>query len=42
MPRGVVVVVRGVRQNDGNITNFVLANCVIASLGGLIFGYDSG
>ncbi|KAL6278956.1 hypothetical protein ACE6H2_022557 [Prunus campanulata] len=43
MPRGVVVVVRGERQNDGNIiTNFVLANCVIASLGGLIFGYDSG
>ncbi|KAM1354188.1 hypothetical protein ACFX2H_033574 [Malus domestica] len=42
MSRGAVVVVSGVRQNDGNITNFVLVNCLVAAWAGLLFGYDSG
>lgn len=42
MSRGTVVVVSGVRQNDGNITNFVLVNCLVAAWAGLLFGYDTG
>ncbi|XP_040372211.1 sugar transport protein 10 isoform X3 [Rosa chinensis] len=37
-----VVIIDGVRQDEGIITNYMLVACMVAAMGGLIFGYDSG
>ncbi|XP_062003623.1 sugar transport protein 10-like isoform X3 [Rosa rugosa] len=37
-----VVIIDGVRQDEGTITNYMLVACMVAAMGGLIFGYDSG
>lgn len=29
-------------QYNGRITSFVILSCMVASMGGLIFGYDIG
>lgn len=36
--------VKGTGQNDykGQLTLFVLLSCMVAAMGGLIFGYDIG
>lgn len=31
-----------VRQYNGRITAFVVLSCMVAAMGGLIFGYDIG
>jgi hypothetical protein len=36
-------VAKGGRDNyDGGITAFVVITCIVAAMGGLIFGYDIG
>ncbi|KAK4797058.1 hypothetical protein SAY86_029384 [Trapa natans] len=30
------------REYPGNLTPFVLGTCIVAAMGGLIFGYDIG
>ncbi|KAF5750773.1 sugar transport protein 1-like [Tripterygium wilfordii] len=39
---GGVVIARGGREYAGRLTPFVLATCIVAAMGGLIFGYDIG
>lgn len=42
MAGGGVVIVGGGRKYDGGITFFVVITCIVAAMGGLIFGYDLG
>lgn len=39
---GGVVIVGGGKKYDGGITAFVVISCIVAAMGGLIFGYDLG
>jgi hypothetical protein len=32
----------GNKEYPGNLTPFVLVTCIVAAMGGLIFGYDIG
>lgn len=32
----------GARQYEGRVTAFVIITCLVAAMGGLIFGYDLG
>lgn len=36
------VVVQGGRQYEGGVTAFVIVTCLVAAMGGLLFGYDLG
>lgn len=42
MPAGGFVVGDGQKAYPGKLTPFVLFTCVVAAMGGLIFGYDIG
>lgn len=42
MAGGGVVVHGGSQNYNGGVTTFVLFACVVAAMGGLIFGYDLG
>lgn len=42
MAVGVVVAHTGGRNYEGGVTAFVLVTCVVAAMGGLLFGYDIG
>ncbi|KAJ4837750.1 species-specific tRNA processing [Turnera subulata] len=43
MPAGVGIVVGdGKKEYPGNLTPFVTVTCIVAAMGGLIFGYDIG
>ena len=32
----------GKKEYPGNLTPFVMVTCIVAAMGGLIFGYDIG
>lgn len=42
MAGGVIVNAEGRKEYPGNMTLFVFLACLVASSGGLIFGYDIG
>ncbi|XP_074307628.1 sugar transport protein 1-like [Silene latifolia] len=42
MAGGPVFVAKGGKEYPGNLTPYVLATCIVAAMGGLIFGYDIG
>ncbi|XP_074269979.1 sugar transport protein 1-like [Silene latifolia] len=42
MAGGPVFAGKGGREYPGNLTPYVLATCIVAAMGGLIFGYDIG
>ncbi|CAI8585477.1 unnamed protein product [Vicia faba] len=42
MAGGVLVASTNERQYEGNVTMFVLVTCLVAAMGGLLFGYDLG
>ncbi|KAK9681782.1 hypothetical protein RND81_10G027500 [Saponaria officinalis] len=42
MAGGPVFPAKGGKEYPGNLTLYVLATCVVAAMGGLIFGYDIG
>lgn len=35
-------VVQGGRNYEGGVTVFVIVTCLVAAMGGLLFGYDLG
>ncbi|GAB2303054.1 Transcription factor stp1 [Dionaea muscipula] len=42
MPAGGFVSQHGAKEYPGNLTVFVTVTCIVAAMGGLIFGYDIG
>lgn len=36
------IVISGYKNYEGGLTAFVLVSCIVAAMGGLIFGYDLG
>lgn len=36
------IVVQGGRNYEGDVTVFVIVTCMVAAMGGLLFGYDLG
>ncbi|KAL9420330.1 hypothetical protein AB3S75_037996 [Citrus x aurantiifolia] len=42
MAGGGVVVQGGAKNYEGGVTSFVLVTCLVAAMGGLLFGYDLG
>lgn len=42
MAGGGGITVGGGREYPGNLTVFVTITCIVAAMGGLIFGYDIG
>jgi hypothetical protein len=42
MPGVGVPIGGGNKEYPGNLTPFVLVTCIVAAMGGLIFGYDIG
>lgn len=42
MAGGGVVVQGGIKNYEGGVTSFVLVTCLVAAMGGLLFGYDLG
>jgi hypothetical protein len=42
MAGGGIVPQRGGKEYEGGITAFVVVTCLVAAMGGLIFGYDIG
>lgn len=42
MAGGVLVASTNGRQYEGKVTMFVLVTCLVAAMGGLLFGYDLG
>ena len=42
MAGGLAVATNSTKQYNGKITSFVICSCIVAALGGAIFGYDIG
>jgi hypothetical protein len=42
MPGVGITIGGGNKEYPGNLTPFVLVTCIVAAMGGLIFGYDIG
>lgn len=42
MAGGVLVASKNGRHYEGKVTSFVLVTCLVAAMGGLLFGYDLG
>ena len=42
MAGGGYVAPTGARNYEGRVTPFVIMTCMVAAMGGLIFGYDLG
>lgn len=42
MAGGAILSAGSKKQHEGKMTSFVLLACIMASSGGLIFGYDIG
>jgi hypothetical protein len=42
MPAAGIPIGGGNKEYPGNLTPFVTVTCIVAAMGGLIFGYDIG